>query len=67
MRLDYVERRFSRLFSNYIKIVVVCPLPFIILPTLLTAFLSTGLTWHSKAFVKDDLELYTVKLVEFSF
>lgn len=60
MRLDYVERRFSRLFSSYIKVVVACPLPFIILPSILTAFLSIGLGSHSKAFIKDDLKLYTV-------
>lgn len=59
MRFDCVERRFSALFSSYIKVVVACPVPFIVLPVLLTAVLSTGLSRHSKAFVKDDLDLYT--------
>jgi hypothetical protein len=60
MRWDYVERRFSRFFSDYIKVVLSCPLPFILLPSILTVFLSTGLSWHNKAFLKDDLKLYTV-------
>uniref|UniRef100_A0A914D0N6 SSD domain-containing protein n=1 Tax=Acrobeloides nanus TaxID=290746 RepID=A0A914D0N6_9BILA len=59
MRLDCVERRFAQLFSNYIRLVVIQPVPFILLPILITAVLSVGLLRHSDAFVKDELELYT--------
>ncbi|WKY02116.1 hypothetical protein Q1695_015826 [Nippostrongylus brasiliensis] len=40
-------------------LVVFCPLPFIIIPILITAGLSTGLLWHQQAFMKDELALYT--------
>ena len=59
MRVDCIERRFASLFGSYIKIIVYQPAPFIIIPTILTAILSVGLLRHSKAFVKDELELYT--------
>ncbi|KAI6241665.1 SSD domain-containing protein [Aphelenchoides fujianensis] len=59
MRLDCVERCFARFFAKYIRVVVVCPLPFAAIPVLLTAILSLGLNKHSAAFIKDDLDLYT--------
>ena len=59
MRLDCVERRFAQLFSDYIRLVVIQPVPFILLPLILTAVLSVGLLRHSHAFIKDELELYT--------
>ncbi|KAH7731240.1 Protein PTR-19 c [Aphelenchoides avenae] len=59
MRFECVERRLSRLFANYAHYVVAAPAPFIIIPVVLTAFLSTGLLRHSEAFVKDELDLYT--------
>lgn len=59
MRLDCIERRFASLFGSYIKLVVIQPAPFIIIPVLISLVLSTGLLKHSDAFVKDELELYT--------
>uniref|UniRef100_A0A1I7Y2K6 SSD domain-containing protein n=1 Tax=Steinernema glaseri TaxID=37863 RepID=A0A1I7Y2K6_9BILA len=59
MRLDCVERRFARLLAQYARYVVACPYPFIIVPILLTAGLSSGLLRHSEAYLKDDLNLYT--------
>ncbi|CAI5443983.1 unnamed protein product [Caenorhabditis angaria] len=59
MRFDCVERRFARAFGAYSGLVVRHPLPFFIIPILITAFLSTGLLRHEQAFMKDELELYT--------
>lgn len=59
MRIDCIERRFAALFGQYIRIVVIQPAPFIIIPVLLTTVLSVGLLRHSEAFIKDELELYT--------
>ncbi|KAI6201068.1 SSD domain-containing protein [Aphelenchoides besseyi] len=59
MRLDCVERFLARFFARYIRIVVLCPLPFVTIPILLTAVLSLGLSRHTKAFIKDNLDLYT--------
>uniref|UniRef100_A0A1I7XJA6 Patched family protein n=1 Tax=Heterorhabditis bacteriophora TaxID=37862 RepID=A0A1I7XJA6_HETBA len=59
MRIDCVEKRFALVFAKYSTIVVRCPLPFIIVPVVITSVLSTGLIWHNQAFMKDELELYT--------
>ncbi|KAK0418715.1 hypothetical protein QR680_013732 [Steinernema hermaphroditum] len=59
MRIDCVERRFALLFAHYVRYVVACPYPFIVVPFLLTLVLSSGLLRHSEAFMKDELELYT--------
>ncbi|CAI4232299.1 unnamed protein product [Auanema sp. JU1783] len=59
MRFDCVEREFANIFGKYSGVVVRHPVPFIILPFLLTCALSTGLLNHKKAFMKDELELYT--------
>ncbi|CAJ0596985.1 unnamed protein product [Cylicocyclus nassatus] len=59
MRIDCLEKRLSRAFAYYSGLVVLCPLPFILIPILVTIALSTGLIWHGQAFMKDELELYT--------
>ncbi|PAV84529.1 hypothetical protein WR25_22041 isoform A [Diploscapter pachys] len=59
VRFDCVEKRFAKLFGNYSTIVVRYPLPFFILPILLSCGLGIGLTRHKQAFMKDELELYT--------
>uniref|UniRef100_A0A0N5ATA6 SSD domain-containing protein n=1 Tax=Syphacia muris TaxID=451379 RepID=A0A0N5ATA6_9BILA len=59
MRFDCAEKRFSNLFARYIHYVVICPWPFIATPFVLSLILSTGLLRHGKAFIKDELDLYT--------
>ncbi|EYC39095.1 hypothetical protein Y032_0676g1430 [Ancylostoma ceylanicum] len=59
MRIDCLEKRLARAFGYYSGLVVLCPLPFILIPVLITIGLSTGLVWHGQAFMKDELELYT--------
>ncbi|KAK6745211.1 hypothetical protein RB195_011745 [Necator americanus] len=59
MRIDCLEKRLARAFGYYSGLVVLCPLPFIVIPVLITIGLSTGLVWHGQAFMKDELELYT--------
>ncbi|ETN74406.1 hypothetical protein NECAME_13017 [Necator americanus] len=59
MRIDCLEKRLARAFGYYSGLVVLCPLPFIVIPVLITVGLSTGLVWHGQAFMKDELELYT--------
>ncbi|CAI2348599.1 unnamed protein product [Caenorhabditis sp. 36 PRJEB53466] len=59
MRFDCIERRFAHAFGAYSGVVVRCPLPFFIIPIIVTTILSTGLVRHEQAFMKDELELYT--------
>nr|CDJ96696.1 Patched domain containing protein [Haemonchus contortus] len=59
MRLDCLEKRLAKAFGHYSGLVVLCPLPFIVIPIFITIGLSTGLVWHGQAFMKDELELYT--------
>lgn len=59
MRFEFVEQNFSKLFSNYIGIVSAYPLPFFIIPLILSICLSTGIFKHSDALIKDEIELYT--------
>ncbi|CAB3402413.1 unnamed protein product [Caenorhabditis bovis] len=59
MRFDCIERRFAHAFGLYSGVVVRHPLPFLIVPLIITLALSTGLTRHEQAFMKDELELYT--------
>ncbi|VDM48601.1 unnamed protein product [Toxocara canis] len=59
MRLDCVQRRFSRLFARYARYLVFFPWPFIILPLIVTVTLGSGFVRHTEAFIKDELDLYT--------
>ncbi|MFH4974746.1 hypothetical protein AB6A40_001455 [Gnathostoma spinigerum] len=59
MRFDCIEQPFASLLAKYAQLVTRYPWPFIVLPIVLTCFLSTGLTKHSDAFLKDNLDLYT--------
>lgn len=59
MRFDCVERRLALLFANYARFIVFFPWPFIILPSIVTVSLGSGLLRHSVAFIKDELDLYT--------
>lgn len=59
MRLDCLERRLAKAFGHYSGLVVLCPLPFILIPVFVTIGLSTGLVWHGQAFMKDEIDLYT--------
>ncbi|KAI1713431.1 patched family domain-containing protein [Ditylenchus destructor] len=59
MRLNYVEKQLSTLFSKYIGIVICYPLAFFVIPIILTAFLCLGILRYSEAFIKDDILLYT--------
>uniref|UniRef100_A0A914RVD0 SSD domain-containing protein n=1 Tax=Parascaris equorum TaxID=6256 RepID=A0A914RVD0_PAREQ len=59
MRFDCVQRRLALLFANYARFIVFFPWPFIILPSIVTVSLGSGLLRHSVAFIKDELDLYT--------
>lgn len=59
MRFEYVERKFANLFSIYIDIVSKYPVPFFIIPLIISFVLSTGIYKHSDALIKDKIELYT--------
>lgn len=61
MRFEYVERNFANIFSNYIGIVSAHPMPFFIIPLVLSLLLSTGIFKHSDALVRDEIILYTPK------
>ncbi|KAL3113363.1 hypothetical protein niasHT_018978 [Heterodera trifolii] len=59
MRLVCPQRALSRCFSSHIRLVLLRPVPFVLLPLLSSALFSLGLLRISDALLKDNLELYT--------
>ncbi|KJH50302.1 hypothetical protein DICVIV_03585 [Dictyocaulus viviparus] len=59
MHINCLERRLRKIFVYYSRIVVHYPLPFIVLPVLISTVLSTGLQRHGQTLMKETLDLYT--------
>lgn len=58
MHFDCVERRLSKCFCRFASVIARWPLPFIVIPIMVTSSMSLGFVWRFEV-VKDDLDLYT--------